>query len=127
MILQGNDVIIFADGMAMAASKSCSITVKGDTIEISSPTQGQFKEYIASRKEWDLTTTHLVKYSSDTDTPLKEMVLRVGQAYTIKVQTRPLAGDTLTGKAICTQCKITATRGNLLQGSFSFQGSGPLE
>lgn len=127
MILQGNDVIIFADGTAMAASKSCTITVKGDTIEISSPTQGQFREYIASRKDWDLTTTHLVKYSAGSDIPLKNMILKVGGTYTIKVQARPLSDDVLTGKAICTQCKITATRGNLLQGSFSFQGSGPLE
>jgi hypothetical protein len=29
--------------------------------------------------------------------------------------------------AICTTFKVTATKGNLVQGSFAFQGTGPFE
>lgn len=120
-------MIILADGTAIAGSKSCTLTVKGDTIEISGPKQGVWREYISSRKDWEITTNHLVKASAATETPLKTMVARVGTAYALKVQVRDFADDVLTGTAICTQCKITATRGNLLQGSFTFDGSGPLE
>lgn len=127
MILQGNDVIILADGAAIAGSKSCTITIKGDTIEVSGPNQGIYREYISSRKDWEITTNHLVKADTTADTPIKAMAARVGIAYTIKVQVREFDDDTLTGTAICTQCKITATRGNLLQGSFTFTGTGALE
>ena len=36
------------------------------------------------------------------------------------------AADTMGGDAILTSCKISGTRGNLVQGSFSFKGTGEL-
>lgn len=46
--------------MAIAAAKSCELQVSCDDIEISSPTSGQWREFIADRKEWAVTTNHLV-------------------------------------------------------------------
>lgn len=125
-IIQGNDVIIMADGTALAAAKSCSISVTADTIEVSSPMQGTWRQYLTARKQWTLTTSHLVRSYPITDTPIKNMLLRVGKTYTLRISVRGLPDDTLTGTAVCTECKITATRGSLVQGSFSWQGTGQL-
>ena len=60
MVIHGRDLIVTANGMAIAAAKSCELQVSCDDIEISSPTSGQWREFIANRKEWSVTTNHLV-------------------------------------------------------------------
>lgn len=61
-----------------------------------------------------------------TATPLKNCVARVGQLFTISVQVDGLGSDRLSGTALCNTFQVTATNGNLMQGSFKFTGSGPL-
>jgi hypothetical protein len=61
-----------------------------------------------------------------TATPLKNCVARVGQLFTISVQVDGLGSDRLSGTALCNTFQVTATNGNLIQGSFKFTGSGPL-
>jgi hypothetical protein len=60
------------------------------------------------------------------DTPFKDMVLSVGNTYQLSVSVTGLYADRVSGSAICKQCKISSTIGNLAQGSFLFEGSGPL-
>ena len=60
MVIHGRDLIVTANGMAIAAAKSCELQVSCDDIEISSPNSGQWREFIADRKEWAVTTNHLV-------------------------------------------------------------------
>lgn len=127
MLIHGNDVLIYHDGAAIAGAKSCSIDVKAETIEISSPSQGEWKDYITGRKEWSATTSHLIVTYPVTDTALRKMLLRVGETFAITLKVRGYPDDTLSGTAICTACQVTATRGSLAQGSFSWQGIGALE
>jgi hypothetical protein len=37
-----------------------------------------------------------------------------------------MPGDILTGTALCKQFKVSSNLGNLMQGSFSWTGDGPL-
>lgn len=60
MILHGRNLIIKADGVAIAAARSCDITIAVDDIETSSPNDGQWKTSILGRKSWKVTTNHLV-------------------------------------------------------------------
>ena len=60
MVIYGRDLIVTANGMAIAAAKSCELQVSCDDIEISSPNSGQWREFITDRKEWAVTTNHLV-------------------------------------------------------------------
>ena len=62
-----------------------------------------------------------------TATPLRNCVARVGQLFTISVQVDGLGSDRLSGSALCNTFQATGTKGNLLQGSFKFTGSGPLQ
>lgn len=59
-------------------------------------------------------------------TVLKNAVARVGQMMTIRVQVDGYGDDYLTGTALCRSFSALGTNGNLLTGSFKFQGSGPL-
>jgi hypothetical protein len=54
-------------------------------------------------------------------------VLLAGSAVTIKIKGRGAADSSgVTGSAILKTCKISAVRGNLATGSFTFVGNGPL-
>lgn len=114
-------VILSLNSVALANTriKSQDIQTSCDSIETASPTQGVWKVFIAARKEWSLTVGYLV-LSTDKVADL----LYVGNTFDITIK----SGNTnlLTGTALCTAVKQTATVGNLCQGSFSFKGSGAL-
>lgn len=107
----------------IAGTRSNEIQTSVETIEISSPTSGQWREHITGRKEWSITTGFLCLVNSDV-----AKLLQVGQSFTIQLVGRD--GNTtstlLTGEATLKTCKITATIGNLVQGSFQFEGNGAL-
>ena len=121
--MNGNYILLYLDGVAIAAVKSNTIKSKCDAIETASPSTGEWKTYIAGRKDWQMTTSYLVV----ADTGVRDL-LKVGTTYTIKVKGRNSADATgVHGTAILSACDITATRGNLVQGSFQFTGNGALE
>lgn len=127
MKIKGNDLIVSADGQALSASKSCTLEVSVSVDEVAGPEQGEYKEYIPDIKAWTVTTSHLVESALASDTKIKDMVNRVGKTYTLTFSVRGRSADKVSGKAICTKFKVTATRGNLLSGSFTWQGTGKLE
>ena len=61
-----------------------------------------------------------------TTTPMKDMVLRVGQTYKLRMQVDGYPSDYVQGQAICETAKVQATLGNLVTGSFSWRGIGSL-
>ena len=123
MAKNGNDILIYRGNTLIAGTRSNEITTNAETIEVSSASNGQWKTYIAGRKDWGVAVNYLVPAVTNVSD-----LLTVGTSYTISVRTR--SGSTvtsrLTGTAILKTCKITATKGNLIQGSFQFVGSGPL-
>lgn len=121
--MNGNNVYIMADNTIIAATKSNELQVGCDTIEIASSSQQAWKEYIAGRKEWSMTVSYLV---TAVKMSAPQSPLNIGTTYTLKFQNRNTPDDYVTGSAICTQCKITATRGNLCSGSITFKGTGAL-
>lgn len=120
--MKGNDLLIGNNGNPLYAAKSCDIEVDCDTVEYSSPSSGRWRNFLAGRKSWTISVSYLV---SDQNIPSD--MSRVGQTFQLKVYPRnSLPDKQLTGDAICTSWKVTGTRGNLVQGSFVFQGTGPL-
>ncbi len=60
-------------------------------------------------------------------TPVKDLLTKPGTTLTLQIQTEGLPADRLTGTAICKTARVTASLSNLIQGSFRFEGTGPLE
>lgn len=120
MALNGNIFVVSLGNEPIAGAKSDDIEVSCDTIEVASPSQSDFREFIAGRKDWSVNTNYLVQSSSDL-----QKVLNVGTTYSIQFRHESWY-DYLQGSAILTKCIIRATEGNLVQGSFSFKGTGAL-
>ena len=116
------------------SSLSTCISVDSELIEIASATQGTDRECIVGRKQWQVTVNYLLMYATYQEMftyPNASMTdaLLVGNSYTLKFKNRANHYDqpiTLKGTAILRTCKITATRGNLIQGTFTFVGNGAL-
>ena len=126
-MVQGNNIIIgweTSPGVftPFYASKSSTIQVGSETIEISSPTTGLWRDYIAGRKNWSITTSFLLLalwHATDSLTA-------VGQTFHIRIYDRTDSSRYMDGSAILKTAKVTATRGNLVQGSWEFVGCGEL-
>ena len=50
--LQGRDLIVAVDNVAVAAAKSCTLNVEVDTIEIARHNTQNWKEFTTGLKEW---------------------------------------------------------------------------
>ena len=126
--LLGNDLIIATGQVggtltAIASAKSCEIDTNCELKEISSPSSSEYRTYTPGRKNWKVTVNFLVATSSLGVLTMKN----VGQSYMLKAYIRNNSVvDAFQGTAILQQAKITGTRGNLLQGSWVFQGSGDI-
>lgn len=115
-ILKNTTGSTYAAMVAMA--KSCDIQIDGDAIETSSPSDGQWRHYIAGRKGWSINVGYLVTaggFASDADMVNTTVTIRVSDG-TVQMQ----------GTAIVKTWKATGTVGNLTQGSFQLLGTGPL-
>ena len=121
--MNGNNIIVYQNGTAIAGAKSAEISTSAGVIEVASATSGEWREFITGRKEWSLSCGYIITANSGV-----RDLLTVGTSVTIKVKGRGAADSTgVTGTATITKCVITATRGNLVQGSFQFQGSGEFQ
>lgn len=125
-MINGNNIFIALNSTAapFAATRSNEISTDCGEIEVSSPNAGDWKQFLAGRKEWSFTVSWLVGNAN----AIKNNLLKTGSTLTIHIFSRTNSSSTeiLTGSAICTKCKITATRGNIANGSFAFRGTGAL-
>lgn len=120
MAQNGNRIIIYRDGSIIAGTHTDEIQTEVEEIEVSSPTSGQWKEHVTGRKGWHVTTNYLLM----ADSALRD-ALSIGTQYTLVVRNR--AGSvTMSGTATLRSCKITAQKGSLMQGTFTFTGNGAL-
>ena len=109
------------DWVTIASSKSNEIQTQCDTIEISHPTIGSWRNFITGIKSWSMNLSFLLLEETWTDT-----LLEVGSVYKLRIINRDDSTDYVEGDAIITLVKHTATRGNIANGSFSFKGTGAL-
>ena len=127
MAVLGNNIYISVgagtSSSIIAGTKTNSIKIGAEMIEVSSPLSDKWKEFIAGRNEWSFTTGFLVLQSSQVLD-----LLNVGTKVNIQVIGRngTSAVVLLQGEAFIKEFDMNLTRGNLAQGSCSFQGTGPL-
>lgn len=124
--LQGRNVMVFADELAIACCRSCEITIDTDLIETSSPMSGRFKTYIPGRVGWQITTGQLIPVYG-----FEDYMLQSGQELNITIGEvtvdRHVGPQVLEGVAIVKSTKATLTLASLAQGGMTLVGNGPLK
>lgn len=101
----------------VACAKSCDIIVSADIIEVCTEDESVWRQFIAGRKDWQVTVNYLV-------TAMPSDIPQVGDSVELLIS--QTGAPPLHGEAICEKCRITATLGNLAVGAFTFQGTGEL-
>ena len=124
MIIHGRNILIYQDGVAIAAAKSCEIHVGCEKLEVASPDIGDWADHIAGRKNWTVRMNRLVMSMTE---HLLNAGNRVRLTFGVVDKRKELGGDRLTGYALCDDATVTANTGNLATGSFVFTGCGGLE
>ena len=121
MKLKGKDINIMLDGTIVAVAKSCYIDMQCDTTEVSSPSTGKWKKYIAGRNGWTVTISRYVQAVEDD-------LLLLGKTVTLIVTKTENGEPTgkMQGSAIVTQCTTSASVGTMASGSMQLLGSGEL-
>ena len=127
--MTGNDILVYIwypeeqSGLwiQIGCTKSHEIQHECDMQEVSSPTTGDSKEFLPGRKGWQLNVNYLILAS----TQVRD-ILMVGQRFKLSFCPRNAQASGVSGFAYMKVCKITSTRGNLIQGTFSFLGDGEL-
>ena len=61
MKLLGRNLVVSAGGSILAASKSCTLNIEAESIETSATTDGQWRHYRPGRKQWTVSTNHLLE------------------------------------------------------------------
>lgn len=120
-------MIVKLNGYVIAATRNCSITIEGEQIEIASPTSAQWREYIAGRKGWSVSTSHLVTHGillSAVDLVNKEVELSFSFC---ENHLHTDDGATYKGKAIVQRSQIDSEVKSLAKGAFNFLGNGELK
>lgn len=124
-VVVGNDILIMTGsttqggGTLLGAMKSCEMSVKADTLETCSSDSNEWRTFVAGRKEWSVSSNHLVQ-------TMYSHLMSVGTEVVIQFRARDNSRDAVYGTAICTEASIVGSRGNLATGSFKFKGTGEL-
>lgn len=125
MAINGNQIIlkryISGSWTTIGYIRSQEPETHADMQETSSPNQGQWREFLSGRKDWKMTANWIVGVTSQI-----YWLLEVGEKYKLRCEDRNNANIYVEGYAYVEQCRITMTRGNIIQGSFVFRGTGPL-
>ena len=119
-IIHGRNIQIFSGNSALvAAAKSCTIHMTGDTIETASASSAKAKTYTPGRTSWTIDISHLLNTAQPTG-----KLLAVNDIVSIKVMNGN--SQLLQGTAIITDANIVATEGSLCTGSCKLLGTGEL-
>ena len=109
------------DGVAIAAAKSCEISVNVDTHDVLTPADTEWQRLKAERYEWTVQVSTLV-------TEFRTR-FNLGQMATLTMAVcdgNGMTADRMSGTAYLKKSEVTAQLGNLVQGGFTFQGVGSL-
>ena len=142
-VLKGNDLILFttngATNTVLARATSCDIEISNEPQEITSKSSGDFKEFIAGRIEWSVSTGGLVDFTDTNGISILNTALFAGSDIQIRVgiatkgtDTKPTGLDTTKnyykGTVKVTSLSInTGNAGELSSYTAKLTGTGQLE
>jgi hypothetical protein len=122
-IIHGRNLLIYADGVAVAAARSCRITMDFDTIEMAGVDSGTYKYYVTAMSSWSIQVDKLV---SNVRSIFEQVGTMVSLSFVVRDEYGNLMGDRMQGEGFMKSANISATVGSLTTGNITFQGSGEL-
>ena len=119
----GKDLVLknASNSTILYAAKSIELTIDCDVVEVAPQNGSGWREYITGWKKWSFQVGTLASSSQISDAPSM-----IGATYYAKFTKSDSTSEVVGGYCICTQAKITDTKGQIAKGTFVFQGKGVL-
>lgn len=119
----GKDLVLknASNGTILYAAKSIEITIDCEMVEVAPQNGSGWREYIAGWKKWSFQVGTLASSSQ-----VSGAASMIGGTYYAKFTLQDSTTKVVGGYCICTQAKITDTKGQIAKGTFVFQGNGVL-
>jgi predicted secreted protein len=105
-IIHGRNLLIYADGVAVAAARSCRITMDFDTIEMAGVDSGTYKYYVTAMSSWSIQVDKLV---SNVRSIFEEVGTMVSLSFVVRDEYGNLMGDRMQGEGFMKSANISAT------------------
>lgn len=125
----GTDIIFKVGGTAVAGETDCTLTVNGTTIETSSKTVAQWKEFIAGRSEWEVSGNAMLMFDATADTlsaTQKALWTAASTGAAVAVELALTADLKFSGSIIVTQWQANAPDNDNAGFSWAGKGAGAL-
>lgn len=132
--LKGRDVAFYANGLFVAFSTSCALSVQCDTQEFTNALSGRGKRFRAGRYSWQMNCEQLMAYTGDdaaSPTDLLSLLIQ-GEPFQVRM-TAPLVGGPITrtlilsGNAVVQSWDVKAPLQGMATFSAAFTGDGDLD
>lgn len=124
MILHGRNIVVYSGSTAIAAARSCKVSISTDKLERRSLTSGQYRLFSPGRYTWAVSVDQLVTSVANRFDDFGEQVRL--NVY-VRNENGTLSTARLTGYAYIERSELTATRGDMARGSVVFRGTGKIE
>lgn len=129
-IKKGRALTLTFDGTKIGNITSISLSVDGETIQVTDFDSGDWNSYLAGQKDWtmEVSVNHNPEDDAQQDA-VEQAMFSSGRAGTVDFGPEtPTTGDiNYTGDAILTNLSVDASDANeVVAGSYSIQGNGAL-
>lgn len=135
----GKDLMLFADGDALALATSCKLGLSAETIDTQSKDSGMWAEKDIKKLSWNASSENVFSADADVNSYDKLFAMFIAhKSVTLKfgIVANPmnempadgwaLSAGAYTGKAVITSLETNAPDGDKATLSISFDGTGPL-
>ena len=121
-MIHGKDLIVTIEGRgAIAAARSCKISVSQSLLDVCSPTSGRTMEKVPTTYSWSIGCECFCRNTQDMQYMLE--AIKQGTKMTL---TWTVGGVAQTGEAYISSFDINGTVRSMVSISVNFDGSGPL-
>ena len=124
--LNGTALLLYSGSNAIAASKSHTLSVNAETIDVTTKDSAGWKEIIAGLKTWSVDAEGLVAFDNSYNYEFLLDALRNKTKLSIKLQTSTVGDERLLGDVYVTSVELSAPMEDAITFSASFEGTGAL-
>lgn len=130
--LQGGDLLIYIGSEPIAAATSSELDTTQNIIDVSNKDTGNFREIVAGRKEWTMSSDNIVDFSPESGFTGYQAIFnawRNGTEVTVKMalKTEQSGDPYFEGSALVAACPLSAPDNDSATFSVTFEGNGDLE
>ena len=122
MNIKGSTIVLIKNGLVVAALVTQDVSASAERIGTAGATQGQWTEAITGQRNWEVNATWLLNNGG----LLTDDMLQVGETFVLKIANRSMPDDAVFGLARLKQCSVKGVVGNIVTGTFKFDGSDEL-